>query len=103
MLEGIPAEGYAACCEAIAGWDARSDVSAIRTATLVLSGEDDVATPPEDGAFLAASIPGAELTILPECAHLANVEQPTLFTRALLGHLRVPAGRGDTWKSRWDG
>jgi 3-oxoadipate enol-lactonase len=92
MLEGIPAEGYAACCEAIARWDARSDVSAIRTPTLVLSGEDDVATPPEDGAFLAAAIPGAELTVLPECAHLANVEQPTLFTRALLGHLRIPAG-----------
>ena len=92
MLEGIPAEGYAACCEAIARWDARSDVSAIRTPTLVLSGEDDVATPPEDGAFLARSIPAADLKVLPECAHLANVEQPTLFTRALLGHLRVPAG-----------
>ena len=92
MLEAIPAEGYAACCEAIAGWDARASVHAIRTPTLVISGEDDVATPPEDGAFLAESIPGAELTVLPECAHLANVEQPTLFTRALLGHLRVPAG-----------
>jgi pimeloyl-ACP methyl ester carboxylesterase len=63
-----------------------------RTPTLVVSGGDDVATPPEDGAFLAASIPGAELTVLPECAHLANVEQPALFTRALLAHLRVPAG-----------
>jgi 3-oxoadipate enol-lactonase len=92
MLEGISAEGYAACCEAIADWDARAEVSAIRTPTLVLSGEDDVATPPEDGAFLAASIPDAELTVLPECAHLANVEQPALFTRALLAHLRVPAG-----------
>ena len=92
MLEGIPAEGYAACCEAVALWDARSDVSAIRTPTLVVSGEEDVATPPEDGAFLAASIRGAELTVLPECAHLANVEQPALFTRALLAHLRVPAG-----------
>jgi len=92
MLEDISAEGYAACCEAISRWDARSDVSAIRTPTLVVSGEDDVATPPEDGAFLAASIPGAELTVLPECAHLANVEQPALFARALLAHLRVPAG-----------
>jgi 3-oxoadipate enol-lactonase len=92
MLEGTPAEGYAACCGAIARWDARSDVSAIRAPTLVISGDDDVATPPQDGAFLAGSIPGAELTVLPECAHLANVEQPALFTRALLGHLRVPAG-----------
>jgi 3-oxoadipate enol-lactonase len=92
MLEGTPAEGYAACCGAIARWDARSDVSAIRAPTLVISGDDDVATPPQDGAFLAGSIPGAELTVLPECAHLANVEQPALFTRALLGHMRVPAG-----------
>ena len=92
MLEGIPAEGYAACCEAIAHWDARSDVSAIPTPTLVISGEDDVATPPADGAFLAAAIRGAELTVLPECGHLANVEQPDLFTQALLGHLRVPTG-----------
>ena len=62
MLEGTPAEGYAACCEAIARWDARSDVSAIRAPTLVISGDDDVAAPPQDGAFLAGSIPGAELT-----------------------------------------
>jgi 3-oxoadipate enol-lactonase len=92
MLEAIPAEGYADCCEAIARWDARSDVSTIRAATLVISGADDVATPVEDGTFLAESIPGAELTVLPECAHLANVEQPTLFARTLLHHLRAPAG-----------
>jgi 3-oxoadipate enol-lactonase len=92
MLEAIPAAGYAACCEAIASWDARSDVSAIRAPTLVLSGADDVATPVDDGAFLAESIPGAELTVLPESAHLANVEQPTLFARTLLHHLRAPAG-----------
>jgi 3-oxoadipate enol-lactonase len=92
MLEAIPAEGYAACCEAIARWDARSDVSAIRAPTLVISGADDVATPVEDGTVLAESIPGAELTVLPECAHLANVEQPTLFARTLLHHLRAPAG-----------
>jgi 3-oxoadipate enol-lactonase len=92
MLESIPAEGYAACCEAIARWDARSNVSAIRTPTLVIAGADDVATPPEDGAFLAGAIRGAELTVLPGAAHLANVEQPALFTQSLLGHLRIPAG-----------
>ena len=91
MLERTPAEGYAACCEAIAGWDARSAVSAIRAPTLVISGEDDVATPPEDGAFLAASIPGADLVVLPACGHLANLERTDLFTRALLEHLLVPA------------
>ena len=90
MLEATPAGGYAACCEAIASWDARASLGAIRAPTLVISGADDVATPPRDGAFLAESIPAAELVILPGAAHLANVEQPELFNRALLGHLSVP-------------
>lgn len=92
MLEATPSEGYAACCEAIACWDARADVGAIRAPTLVISGADDVATPVADGAFLSDAIPGAEFTVLPECAHLANVEQPSLFARTLLHHLRAPAG-----------
>ena len=93
MLEGTPAEGYAACCEAIARWDARSDVSAIRTPTLVIAGDDDVATPPAGRRVPRRDrSPAPSSRSSPSCAHLANVEQPTLFTRALLGHLRVPAG-----------
>ena len=91
MLERTPPDGYAACCEAIARWDARSTVGAITPPTLVIAGEDDVATPPADGASLARSIPGGELAVLSDAAHLANVEQPRLFERALLGHLPVPA------------
>jgi 3-oxoadipate enol-lactonase len=90
MLTSISSEGYAACCEAIAGWDARGGVHAIRTPTLVISGEDDVAAPPADGAFLAESIHGAELVVLPGAAHLANVEEPNLFDQALLGFLSAP-------------
>lgn len=89
-LEAMPREGYAACCEAIASWDARTSLGAIRAPTLVISGADDAATPPDDGAFLTESIPAAESVILPDAAHLANVEQPELFNRALLEHLSVP-------------
>ena len=87
MLEAVSRDGYAACCEAIAGWDARVGLDAIRARTLVIAGAEDVATPPGDGAFLAKSIPGAELIVLPEAAHLANVGQPELFERALLTFL----------------
>jgi 3-oxoadipate enol-lactonase len=90
MLEATPSDGYAACCEAIASWDARTSLGAIHVPTLVIAGADDVATPPEDGGFLAESIPAAELVILPGAAHLANVEQPEAFNQALLGHLSVP-------------
>ena len=92
MLESTQPEGYAACCEAIAGWDARAALGAIRAPTLVIAGADDVATPPADATFIAESIPGAELVVLPAAAHLANVEQPELFTEALLGHLTAATG-----------
>ena len=90
MLEAIPSEGYAACCEALALWDARGDLGAISARTLVVAGEQDVATPPADGAFLAEAIPGAILTVLPGAAHLANIEQPELFERALVEFLSTP-------------
>lgn len=95
MLERTPPDGYSACCEAIARWDARSTVGEITTPTLVIAAEDDVATPPADGAFLARSIPGGELAVLSGAAHLANVEQPYHFERALLGHLLIPATSGE--------
>lgn len=91
MLEATPREGYAACCEAIAHWDARGSLEAVAAPTLVIAGADDPATPPSDAAFLAESIPDATLAVLPGAAHLANVEQPELFTKALFAHL-VPAG-----------
>ena len=87
QLEGITPEGYAACCEAIAGWDARTGLDAIRARTLVIAGAEDIATPPDDAAFLAESIPESELVVLPGAAHLANAEQPELFDRALLEFL----------------
>ncbi len=90
MLESTRPEGYAACCEAIAGFDLRARLGAIRASTLVISGADDIATPPRDGAFLAESIAGAEHVVLPAASHLANVEQPEAFNRALLAHL-VPS------------
>ena len=45
MLESVPSEGYAACCEALAEWDARESVRRIEAPTLVIAGAYDVATP----------------------------------------------------------
>jgi 3-oxoadipate enol-lactonase len=91
MLLTTPAEGYAGACEAIAGWDFRDRLGSIAASTLVLSGADDPATPPEHGRLLADGIPGAELVVLPEAAHLANVEQPDAFAALVVDHLREAA------------
>ena len=60
MLAATPAEGYAACCEAIAVMDLRPDLAAISAPTLVIAGLDDPATPPGHGEAIAAAIGGAD-------------------------------------------
>jgi len=91
MVASTPAEGYAACCEAIAGMDLMADLAHISAPTLVVAGADDPATPPEHLRTVADGIRGARLLVLPRAAHLANVEQSVAVTSLLLAHLD-PAG-----------
>jgi 3-oxoadipate enol-lactonase/4-carboxymuconolactone decarboxylase len=92
MVAATPAEGYAGCCEAIAGMDLRADLAHITAPLLALAGADDPATPPEHLASIAAEVPLGQLLVLPGAAHLANVEQDEAVTAALLTHLSAPAG-----------
>jgi 3-oxoadipate enol-lactonase/4-carboxymuconolactone decarboxylase len=62
-------------------------LGAIAAPTLVLAGALDPATPPEHGDVIRSAIPGARLVVLPDAAHLANVEQPAAFNRAIVAHL----------------
>jgi len=89
MLVATPAEGYAACCEAIAALDLRPVLGTIGAPTLVIAGEQDPATPPEMGRQIAATIPQATFVAVPQAAHLANVEQAETVTRLLATHLGV--------------
>ena len=78
--------GYAACCLAIAGMDQRADLASITAPTLVVSGAEDPALPPEHQEAIAGPIPGAELLTLSPAAHLANLEQDRRVTDALVAH-----------------
>lgn len=86
MLLGTSPVGYAGCCGAIRDMDQRLTAPLIKVPTLVIGGSRDPATPPKDAEWLAATIPGAKLVML-DAAHLSNVEQPALFTRAVLSFL----------------
>lgn len=89
----VPAEGYAACCEAVGSFDFHDDLGRVAVPTLVLVGEDDPVTSPETVDEVVHGIPQARVAVIPGAAHLANVEQPSVFTSALLAHLeeRMPA------------
>lgn len=93
-LRTMDPRAYADACLALADFDGSTYVSAISTPTLVISGEQDHATPPKDGASLASAIPEAEFRVLPGGAHLCNVEQPVLFTGLLRGHVEANECQG---------
>lgn len=86
-------EGYAACCEALALFDATGRLGGITAPTLVIAGAEDVPTPPRGHADrLVAGIPDARLTVLDGAGHLANAERPGQVTGAIAAHL------DRTWK-----
>ncbi|BBX19144.1 3-oxoadipate enol-lactonase [Mycolicibacterium duvalii] len=87
MVASTPAEGYAACCEAIADLDLRNMLPDIEAPALAIAGADDPATPVDKLAEVADLIPKAELRVLDRAAHLANAEQPAQVTDALINHL----------------
>lgn len=83
MIIDTPAHGYAGCCAAIRDMDLRELITGIRVPTLVVVGEDDPATPPEKAREIQARIPGAQLEVIPQAAHLVNIEQDVAFDAAL--------------------
>jgi 3-oxoadipate enol-lactonase len=86
MLLRTPAAGYAACCAALRDADLRAAARSVRAPTLVVTGAQDVATPPADGRALAAAIAGAAHVEL-AAGHLSNVEEAEAFTAAVARHV----------------
>jgi 3-oxoadipate enol-lactonase len=87
LLLATPPEGYAATCEALAAMDLRDGLPRITASTLVIAGAEDQATPPELSEEIARGIPEAELVVIPDAAHIANVEQPEAITDHILNHV----------------
>jgi pimeloyl-ACP methyl ester carboxylesterase len=67
--------------------DSRPGLAAIACPTLVLVGEQDVLTPPDRAAEMAAGIRGATQVVVPDCGHLSTLEQPQAVSRALTNFL----------------
>lgn len=89
MICATPAEGYAACCEAISTFDIRADLCKIVAPTLVISGAQDQALPPEHQRAIAAGVAGAKLETIEDAAHLPNIQHPDTVNRLIAEHLGV--------------
>lgn len=56
--------------------DSRHSLSAITCPTLIISGEQDVLTPPKVHQEMAGLIPGAVYHQIADCGHLSTMERP---------------------------
>jgi 3-oxoadipate enol-lactonase len=88
MLLATPREGYAACAEALGGYDVRGRLGALSMPALAIAGADDPTTPPDVMQAVVDEIPGARLQVIEGARHISNVERPDAFNRALTAFLR---------------
>lgn len=87
MISGTDPEGYASCCEALAGFDVRDRLGQITTPTRVVAASDDPVATVAGCGQLAAAVPGADLVVIDDASHIASVAQPEAFRRAVAEHL----------------
>ncbi len=98
FVDGVNSPFHAACREACAGasldhcikvmramqgWNSESWLKDLTMPTLVLVGDKDRSTTPEDSFILWKGIPNAEFCIMPGCAHGPHLEEPEMFNRIL--------------------
>ena len=67
--------------------DSTDLLSTITCPTLIIVGENDVATPASESQYMANRISGSILVTIPEAGHLSNFEQPAAFNEALRSFL----------------
>ena len=63
--------------------DRSGELAAIACPVLVVCGDGDQVTPPAEMRQVAAAIPGARFASVAEAGHIAHVEAPGAFSRAL--------------------
>ena len=72
---------------------AESRLGEIRVPTLIVVGDQDVPDVLAAASLLAASIPCASKAVIPDAAHVPNMERPKAFNRLVLDFLAELDGR----------
>lgn len=79
----IDPESYRVGARAVWLADQRERAAEIRTPTLVIVGDRDAITPPALSEDLVDLIPGSALEVIAGASHLANLDKPAEFNRAI--------------------
>jgi len=93
IIRRTPPLSIAGTLIALAGrTDTTASLPNIKIPTLILVGEHDTITPPAASQAMLERIPGAELAVVPEAAHMSSMENPEFFNEKLLIFLKRVAG-----------
>ena len=80
-------ESYLACTNAVVTCDYTDKLSTIRTPTLVVASDEDMAIPFEEAETVHKLIPDSIMETIPTAAHLSNIEESERFNEILLSFL----------------
>jgi 3-oxoadipate enol-lactonase len=94
MLRSTDAQGYAGCCAAIPRVDVTDRLTSVTIPTAVIVGAEDPSTTVDHARRIHEAISHSSLHVIPDAAHLSNVEQPDRFTAILLDFLRTTTAKG---------
>ena len=83
-----PVAGYIGCSEAIRRLNYLSRLSEIQKPTLIMVGAADPGTPVAASEAMHARIKGSSLVVIPDAAHLSNIEQAQIFNDSLITFLQ---------------
>ncbi len=91
--EMITATDPVGVCGTLLALAARTDTTpalpAMNLPALILVGEHDTLTPPTDAQAMARALPEAALHVIPDAAHMSNLENPAAFNERLLAFLSI--------------
>ncbi len=92
LIAATPVAGFVGCGQAIMKLNTTARLKDIKLPVLAITGESDGAA--AGTKHIGQAIPGAKFVSIPQASHIANVEQPEAFTRALREFLSsLPSGR----------
>lgn len=83
VTEGSKGKPALVFANALRDADLTEKTPKINKPTLVLCGDQDIATPPDLGRELAQAIPGARFSLIKEAAHLTCIEQPEAMAQQM--------------------
>ena len=89
LIRATPVPGYVGCGRAIMGLNTTARLKDIRLPVLAITGESDGAAP--GTRYIGENVPGAKFVSIANASHIANIEQPEAFNRALRDFLSSPA------------